>query len=174
MNKTRQFRCRTAVNKMSMEELTENLIILFGADEEEEHASIIFPTEDDIFLTLSSGTTSADEQSETDTESPKYTQDQPLAVMWDLTMRKKSQREWFIGFYLDMNSDGTFRVNHLIRKGDKDSTWLAPIHSDIQDVCQEQVVPVEVVGEWNYNGRTPKFILSNMNDIKTVFNDIFM
>lgn len=162
------------VNKMSMEELTENLIILFGADEEEEHASIIFPTEDDIFLTLSSGTTSADEQSETDTESPKYTQDQPLAVMWDLTMRKKSQREWFIGFYLDMNSDGTFRVNHLIREGDKDSTWLAPIHSDIQDVCQEQVVPVEVVGEWNYNGRTPKFILSNMNDIKTVFNDIFM
>ena len=73
-----------------------------------------------------------------------------------------------------MNSDGTFRVNHLVREGVKDSTWLAPVHSDIQDVCHDQVVPVEVMGNWDYSGRTPKFILSNMNDIKTVFTDIFM
>ena len=72
-----------------------------------------------------------------------------------------------------MDNDGTFRVNHLVHAGDNNN-WIAPINDDIQDVVNQQVVPVTVVGEWDYKRRTAKYILGNADDIETVFNDIFM
>ena len=36
---------------------------------------------------------------------------EPLAVIWD----EVEGRKWYIGFYLDENEDGTFRIDHLKR-----------------------------------------------------------
>ena len=72
------------VNKMPSEELAENLVIMFGTDEEEEDRSVIFPSKDDIYLQLSSGTVSSADQSEFDSSSPVYARDQRSAFSCDV------------------------------------------------------------------------------------------
>ena len=69
---------------------------------------------------------------------------------------------WYIGFYIDDNEGGTFRVDHLV-------FWERPICcDDIQDTTGEQVV--DISAEWDLS--TEKSLLSNDTETQERFNEI--
>ena len=78
------------------------------------------------------------------TEGPVFqfnTFNQPVAVVCG----EGEVKRWYIGFYMDDNDDGTFRVDHLIRAGNGDEIWHRPPGcDDIQDTTEQQIVPVAV------------------------------
>ena len=85
--------------------------------------------------------------------------------------QKKSvgTKRWYIGFYLNDNGDGTFRVDHLMRAGTGDEIWQRPHGTDdIQDTIEQQILPVT----WNVSSRKPYFILSNAIEIEDIFREI--
>ena len=55
---------------------------------------------------------------------------QPVAVIWD----SKHKKKWYVGFFLYINKDGTYRIDHLERKGSTDKLWCRQSGwGDIQD-----------------------------------------
>ena len=85
----------------------------------------------------------------------------------------EENKRWYIGFYLDDNGNGTFRVDHLTRAGTGDETWQRPPGTnDIQDTMEQQIVPVAVSGTWVFSQRKPCYILNDAPEIETVFKEI--
>lgn len=71
--------------------------------------------------------------------------------------------------------DGTHRIDHLsgVKEG-YDEKWVRPYKADIQYVYDEQIIPVnKISGEWEYFGRKPVYILSNMFEIAESFLNKF-
>ena len=86
--------------------------------------------------------------------------------------QKKSvgTKRWYIGFYLNDNGDGTFRVDHLMHAGTGDEIWQPPHETDdIQDTIEQQIVPVT----WNVSSRKPHFVLGNAIEIEDIFRKIY-
>ena len=105
------------VNNLSAEEFITNMAIILASDvESREGEDIIFESSDEIMEILSSNTT---------TDEPnQYKKQDLLAVYWDTT---NDFREWYIGFFLDTNEDGTIRVDHLTRLNKQQSIdWKRP------------------------------------------------
>jgi len=73
---------------------------------------------------------------------------QPLAVVWD---DNDGRRFWSIGFYMGRSETSEIVVDHLESKSK--CHWIRPLHDDIQDVMLSQVIPVEVIGEWQIGRR---------------------
>ena len=54
-----------------------------------------------------------------------------------------------LGFFLDYNIDGTFRIDHLKRlRPNASSKWRRPTSDDIQDAVDEQIITCKVFGDW--------------------------
>lgn len=161
------------VNRLSVEQMVENLTILFSEDPEADEA-VVFPGEDEIMDIL---TANAEKDNAT-TGEIDVTQDastlvdlepmQPVAVVWDVRNKKK----WYVGFYLDKNDDETFRIDHLERvNGRENKIWQRPSgRDDIQHADEIQILPMNVLGTWDLSTDRPSFILSNEDEI----NDCFM
>ena len=125
--------------------MIENLTILLCKEVDVSDA-IVFPCEDEIFEILTGI------GKDIPANSPDYIgnlnhlkSNQPIAVVWHERKRKK----WYVGFYLDSNTDGTHRVDHLEPSIGKD---------DIQDVEDVQIVPQDVKGYWDFCSETPFFV----------------
>ena len=74
-------------------------------------------------------------------------------------------------FFLDVNDDGSHRIDHLecadIR-GNK--VWHRPSgKDDIQDADEIQILPVNVVGDYDFTFDKPLFVLSNEDEISENF-----
>ena len=98
-------------------------------------------------------------------------------MMWGVTCGNNTQKQWYLGFYI-IDSDHTnnsVRINHLTREvGNRSVNWVAPNSPDkFQDVLPEQIIPVDVSGQWDFIGRVPHYKLDNVREITTVFSDIF-
>ena len=58
--------------------------------------------------------------------------------------------------------------------GSKNEEWERPTGADdIQDVFEEQIVPIAVTGDWDYSGEKPRYILTNHIDIEKTFKSIY-
>ena len=90
-----------------------------------------------------------------------------LLPYWSYATKKSvGTKRWYIGFYLNDNGDGTFRVDHLMRAGTGDEIWQRPHGTDdIQDTIEQQIVPVT----WNISSRKPHFVLSNAIEVEDIF-----
>ena len=70
-----------------------------------------------------------------------------------------------------MNKDGIYGINHLERKGTTDKLQCRPSGwDDIQDTKEIQILPVNVVGDWNFKEEKPTFIITNIREIKDSFS----
>jgi hypothetical protein len=144
--------------------MIENLTVLVGDDYQAEEA-VVFPCEEEILETLM-GSQEVEVMSQ---DEPMFQPNQPLAVIWD----ERGTKRWYIGFYLDDNGDGTFRVDHLMRAGTGDDIWQRPPGTDdIQETIAQQIVPVTVSGTWNFSQRKPHYVLSNVIEIEDMFHEI--
>ena len=95
---------------------------------------------------------------------------QPVVVVWDVRGAKK----WFVGFFLDNNEDGTYRIDHLERVSSRGNTkWQWPSAcDDIQDAEEVQILPIQVLGDWDFTSDKPYFLVSNAEDIVQNFEQI--
>ena len=125
------------LNGLTFDQLAMNLTLLLTDSSDEISVNdVLFQTEDEI-LETSTLDQSVEEQVVT------WKTHELFAVVWD----GKKGKKWCIGFYLDHNSDGTFRVDHLKRLRLNSSVkW--PINDDVQDVCEEQVLNCNIQGDW--------------------------
>ena len=154
------------VNKVSLEEMIENLTLILS-DEIEAQDCIVFPSEDEIMDTLLKKEQASTDDVAVQSETLNLVPNQPVAVIWDT----KNRKEWYIGFFLDKNDDGTFRIDHLERDGKTNSKWIRPRGRDeIQDTEEVQILPIDIVGDWVFTGDRPTFLLDNTEQIHNTFN----
>lgn len=153
------------VNNLSVEEMSNNLLLMFSNPDEGTH-EMLFHTEEEIMSILDGAPTS--------TKSSGYSFQQPLAIVWDIG----DVKEWFIGFHLDANSDeeGTFqtvRVDHMEKQGACKKKWIRPKQDDIQDVQEQQILPCKVLGDWEVTSRSAVFNVQNAGELQGIFDDLF-
>ena len=69
-----------------------------------------------------------------------------------------------------MLQNGQLLVDHLVRVS-SDSKWKYPSHEDLQEVGPEQIVPCEVLGEWDMapNSRERLFSVTNIKAISHAY-----
>ena len=70
-----------------------------------------------------------------------------------------------------MNKDGTYRTYHLERKGSTDTLWCRPSGwDDKQDTKDIRILPVNVVGEWDFREEEAYIYNHQYREIKDSFN----
>ena len=127
-------------NKMTVDCLIENLTVLLSESYQQQSGSTVeFPTADEM-LAACQPLLGGDEQQAT-TESIFYFQ-QPLAVVWD---ESDDSSKWYVGFYMSGTEDGEVMVDFL--EGSM-TTWRRPSRDEILTVCLDQILPIQIDGDW--------------------------
>ena len=85
----------------------------------------------------------------------------------------QGKKNWYVGFFIDKNEDGTYRIDHLERtSSQKIETWQRPIRDDIQSADEVQILPIKIVGNWEFKKERPCFNLHNVDEITYHFSHI--
>ena len=96
-----------------------------------------------------------------------FRQDEPVAVIWGTA---DDQCNWCIGFYIRNITDEEIQVDHLTCKSlGHYEKWVRPDADDVQVVHIVQVVPVQVIGEWDLSKRQSIYV-RNVKDIENAFS----
>ena len=115
------------VNNVSLEDMIENLIVMLSDEQNDE--DVVFSSEEE-FMNILKGNLSLPVTEPEVNDAAYLLPNQPVAVIWD----SKHKKKWYVGFFLYVNKDGTYRINHLERKGSTDKLWCRPSGwGDIQD-----------------------------------------
>ena len=78
---------------------------------------------------------------------------------------------WYVG-YLTKYETGKLIVDHTEREIDSSNKiWRYPSKPDIHPVEKSQILNVAVKGEWEYESRFNKFILTNEKEIGYAFEN---
>ena len=97
-----------------------------------------------------------------------FRQDEPVAVIWDTA---DDQCYWCIGFYIWNITVEEIQVDHLTCKGRGNyEKWVWPHADDVQVVHIVQVLPIQVIGEWDLSKRQSIYYVQNVKDIEHAFN----
>ena len=91
------------------------------------------------------------------------------AIVWE----ENSELKWYIGFILSIESPNSSKVEHLTRcSPGNDMQWNYPNIPDVQDTDVIQILPMEVVGEWDYsNPEKSVFEVKNYEKINEYFKE---
>ena len=151
------------VNKMSTDDLLQNLTLLLSDYDAEDLASssVCFPTAQEMVNTLnlseSSDSTTAEINNENDTA---FQYLQPLAVVW----WAENSAKWYIGFFLSgTHNKNCMMIDHL---AGADGEWMRPKQEEILEVNVSQILPVSVKGDWVIEReRSMKYVVSNWKEI---------
>ena len=78
---------------------------------------------------------------------------------------------WYIGYITEVNEEN-YVVDHLHRNPLKQNKhWHYPRKPDKQIVLHDQMVDIEVKGDWTQEERNQKFVLTNEKDIIFKFKE---
>lgn len=156
------------INKQDISALKYNLTILLSnaAVIETNNGDFFLPTESEVMDTLNS--------SEQEESVPIIAENldvmkinEPKAIVWE----ENNELKWYIGFILSIDSSNSSKVEHLTRAlHSQDSLWHYPTIPDVQDTDIIQILPIEVIGEWDYSN--PKESVFEVKNVEQV-NDIF-
>lgn len=150
------------VNGLTIEIFSENLAAILAPDTIiDRDETLLFETTDEIMDIITQ-------------ENQKVNQivpHEPLVIVWNTS---NSRKEWYIAFYIDENSDGTMRVEHLERLIKmKSNEWQRPKNDDIQDVQPKQILPCSVEGSWDITDSTSIYNVFNIDQISSKFKQLF-
>ena len=98
------------VNNVSLQDMIENLTVMLSDEQNDE--GVVFPSEEEVINILKQNLSLPVPQPEVN-DAVCLLQNRPVAVIWD----SKHKKKWYVGFFLDMNKDGTYRIDDLERKG---------------------------------------------------------
>ena len=78
---------------------------------------------------------------------------------------------WYLGYISQLVNDGEYyKVDHLHRfPAAQEKYWQYPRRQDTSDVLPEQIVDVEVQGEWTLEERNRRFVLTNEKEVDYQF-----
>ena len=149
------------MNYLGADQMIENLIILLDDEAEGSDDGEIscLPTEEETMDLLQAVSD--------DTTKTKFVAQQPIAVVWH---NETDQLEWSVGFFLDEVEAEACRVDHLESK-DK-VNWMRPAFDDIQVVKYIQILPIEVIGDWDFSKRHCTFTIKNADNINEIFKKL--
>ena len=160
------------MNNLYESELKLNLLALIVQDDEKGE-EMLFRNEDEIMEVLDSVNKTEVVLKDSANKTNEMKLQDPLVVVWESADGKI---DWFIGFFLGKNYDGTLRVNHLVRNTKSHDVWKRERSDidDIQDVYQEQIISIKVVGDWFFGKRVPMFVVENWLDIQSQFEESYI
>ena len=158
------------INKQDISTLKYNLVILLSnaAIVETNDGEIFLPTESEVMETLNSY--------EHEDNVPVTIQDlnmikinEPNAIIW----KENNEFKWYIGFILSTESPNLSKAEHLTRVlNGKDLLWQYPKIPDIQDTDNIQILPIEVIWEWDYsNPKKSVFEVKNCEQVNICFKE---
>ena len=79
---------------------------------------------------------------------------------------------WFIGFLLEVKADSVKMEHLVLSTSNSNAHWQYPSIDDIQVADLEQILPIDVIGDWDYsNTRKSVFIVDNAEAISLCFQD---
>ena len=131
------------VNNLSLEDMIENLTVMLSDEQNDE--GVVFPSEEEVMNILNGNLSLPVTQLEVN-DAVWLLPNQPVAVICD----SKRKKNWYVGFFLNMNKDGTYRIGHLERKVSNDKLWCRSSGwDDIRDTKEIQILSVNVVGDCN-------------------------
>ena len=144
---------------VSLEDMIKKLTVM--SSDEQNNEGVVFPSEEEVMNILKGNFPLLVTQPEVSHAIFVLT-NQPVAVIWD----SKHKKKWYVGFFLDMYKDGTYRIDLLEKKGSTDKLWCRPsAWYDILDTEEIQMLPVNVVRDWNFKQEKPTFIITNTIEI---------
>ena len=147
-------------NKITHAVKVENLFVLLPEDSEQSPAATAnLPTNADVLEMLScqGGTYTAASSSSGSIEVNRL-----CVVMW---ADNNCMYIWYVG-YLTKDETGILIIDHTEREIDSSNKiWRFPSKPDIHPVEKSQILNVAVKGEWEYESRFNKFILTNEKEI---------
>ena len=83
------------------------------------------------------------------------------AILWD----HRGKLNWFLGYVMKIN-ENSIKIEHLERVlTNNNSSWRYPNYADIQEVEDEQILPIKVVSEWYYSN-AENFVLVGQNAVE--------
>ena len=149
-------------NVISFEEKLENLCILLSYDAETCTATIAnLPTNEDGVKVLTTNEISIAENPLT------FNVNQMCVVSW----LEGETFNWYIGYITEVNEEN-YVIDHLHRTPPRQNKyWQYPRKSDKQIVLPEQIVDIEVKGDWTLEERNRKFVLTNEKKIVFKFKE---
>ena len=148
------------LNGIAYEEKLTNLCALLSSDISASTMTLAnLPTNEDLFQALR-----ISKKSGNDPE-PDIRINEIHAIIWQ---NGSGEKEWYLG-YVKEKIENNFTVDHLqrISKG-SDLIWTYPTTPDIQTVEREQILPIEIKGDWNME-RNNKFVLKNIKEVNIEF-----
>ena len=156
------------INKQDISTLKYNLVILLSntAILETNDGEIFLPTESEVMDALNSY--GLEENVSVITEDLDIMKiNEPKAIVWE----ENNELKWYIGFILSIDSPNSSKVEHLTRVlPGTDKLWQYPQIPDVQDTDIIQILPIEVIGEWDYsNPKKSVFEVKNCKEINAVF-----
>ena len=134
------------LNKISYEEMLENLIILLDGEKHESTATVAnLPSNDDVLKSMSLQSTPAVVTASTPTDLV----DTMCVVVWDDD--RGDSYSWYLGYIKKYHGDGIYEIDHLTRSlKTSDKKWKYPSSPDIQLAHFEQIVPsIDIEGQWD-------------------------
>ena len=158
------------INKQDISTLKYNLVILLSnaAIVENNDGEIFLPTESEVMETLNSY--------ELEDNVPVTIHDlnmikinEPNEIIW----KENNELKWYIGFIPSTESQNLSKAEHLtiVLNGD-DSLWQYPKIPDIQDTDNIQILPIEVIWEWDYsNPKKSVFEVKNCEQVNICFKE---
>lgn len=151
-----------AQNNISYEDKLGNFCVLLTDDVEECSATIAnLPTNEDGMKALAVMTSSSDSPSDSAPSSHK--ENDMCAVVW----KEAQGYVWYLGYISQIVNDGEcFKVDHLHRfPVSQQKYWQYPKKADTVEVLPDQIVDVEVRGEWTLEERNRRFVLTNEKEV---------
>ena len=151
------------LNKISYEEMLENLLILLDGEKHESTATVAnLPTNEAVLLSLHDMPTLA---------KSKASEDLLVNTMCVVVWVDGESYSWYLGYIKQRCEDrdqDCFEVDHLARVvKSSDTKWKYPSIPDIQIVEQDQIVRFKVKGQWDMDpdNRKRLFIVENHKEI---------
>ena len=154
------------VNNLAFEEMLENMMVILGGDTVKECTATTanLPTNKDVLEKIMKDSESKEPNKNDDVEMNKMS-----VVVWV----DDCKYSWYLGYVKDC-VEGMYKVDHLQRKLQKsDSNWKYPSREDVQMVYRDQIISIEVEGEWDMvaDSRKRHFHLTNSLAITCAFNE---
>ena len=91
----------------------------------------------------------------------------PYAIVWEV----RSKLHWFIGFPLHVEGNSC-SIDYLHRVKKSNINWYYPAVQDLEITDDDQFLPVDIIGEWDYSNEDQYiFILKNEDEIISCFEE---
>ena len=159
--KTHPELCR--LNKITHEERMENLLILLSGDNAASGSVADLPTNADALAVLQGTEVVSNIRTSLNINDI-------CVVVWCMD----EQWNWFVGYIKDKLNDEQYIADHLERLQPGNNTrWRYPMTEDMQTIFHEQIVPIEINGDWKItnNSRHMTFQLKNSAEIDNKFEE---